>query len=89
MRGAASADVTALQNRLAYLGYYTGEITGIFDEETEQAVKLFEAAFGITRTGIASATLQERLFSDDALFYGSDAYNESVYSFYGLSLIHI
>ena len=82
VRGSASSDVTALQNRLAYLGYYTGEITGIYDESTEQAVKLFEAAFGITRTGIATATLQERLFSDDALFYGSDAYNESVYSFY-------
>lgn len=76
--GDASAAVSNLQTRLSALGYFSGGVSGIFDEATEKAVKLFERSYGIMQTGIATAALQERLYSDAALSYGSDAYNQVV-----------
>ncbi len=76
--GDASAAVSNLQTRLAELGYFSGGVSGIFDEATEKAVKLFERSYGIMQTGIATAAFQERLYSDAALSYGSDAYNQVV-----------
>lgn len=81
-RGDTSTAVSDMQTRLAELGYYKGGISGIFDEETEDALKLFESGYSIMQTGIATAALQAKLFSDDALVYGSDEYNETVESYY-------
>lgn len=80
--GDTSTAVSDLQTRLKELGYFTDGVSGIFDESTEKAVKLFERSYGIMQTGIATAALQERLFSDSALAYDSDAYNEAVNSQY-------
>lgn len=74
--------VSAMQERLAELGYYTGGISGVFDENTETAVKLFERGYGTMQTGIATAAMQERLYSDEAAVYMSDAYNAAVESHY-------
>ncbi len=76
--GDTSVGVSNLQTRLAELGYYTDGVSGIFDESTEKAVKLFERSYGIMQTGIATAALQERLFADTALTYQSEAYNATV-----------
>ena len=80
--GSTGTAVSAMQERLAELGYFAGGISGVFDEETENAVKLFEQGYGIMQTGIATAAMQERLFSSNALVYKSDAYMEAVYSHY-------
>lgn len=80
--GDASPAVSAMQERLAQLGYYTGGISGIFDEETEAAVKLFERGYGTMQTGIATAAMQERLYSAEATVYNSDAYIAAVESHY-------
>ena len=80
--GSTGTAVTAMQERLSELGYFTGGISGVFDEETEDAVKAFEQGYGIMQTGIATAAMQERLFSPEALVYQSDAYMDAVYSHY-------
>lgn len=74
--------VQALQTRLQELGYYTAGVSGIFDSETEQAVRRFEQTYGTMQTGVATTELQRRLFASDALVYGSDAYNKAVISQY-------
>ena len=74
--------VQALQNRLQELGYYTSGVSGIFDSDTEQAVRRFEQTYGTMQTGVATSELQTRLFASDALIYGSDAYNKAVIAQY-------
>ncbi len=81
--GDTSTAVSNLQTRLAELGYFTDGVSGIFDENTEKAVKLFERSYGIMQTGIATAALQERLYADTALAYGSSEYAAAVDSQYG------
>ena len=74
--------VQALQTRLQELGYYAAGVSGIFDADTEQAVRRFEQTYGTMQTGVATTELQQRLFASDALVYGSDAYNKAVISQY-------
>lgn len=81
-QGNTGLAVQALQTRLQELGYYNQGVTGIFDSETEAAVRRFEQTYGTMQTGVATADLQARLFSGDALVYASDAYNEAVVSQY-------
>lgn len=70
-RGNTGTSVARLQNRLIELGYLSGSATGIFDANTENAVKEFEAVYGRQRTGIATVSLQEYLFSDKAYRAGT------------------
>ena len=67
--GANGQDVANLQKRLAALGYYTGPLTGYYDNATAEAVQKFESAYGRMPTGVASAALQQYLFSDSAKAY--------------------
>lgn len=53
------SNVTALQNKLAALGFYKGEITGHYGEKTRDAVKAFQSKNGLVADGIAGpATLR-------------------------------
>lgn len=81
-QGNTGLAVQALQTRLQELGYFTQGVSGIFDEETEGAVRRFEQTYGTMQTGVATADLQERLFSANAVAYASEAYNEAVVSQY-------
>lgn len=63
-RGAKGEEVSAIQERLAELGYYTGKITGKFDSETQKAFKSFEKANELSNDGIASREDQIILFGD-------------------------
>lgn len=74
--------VQTLQQRLQELGYFSAGVSGIFDVQTETAVKRFEQTYGIMQTGIATSVFQTKLFSEDAPVYGSDAYNTAVVSQY-------
>ena len=80
--GSTGEAVSKMQQRLTELGYFTAGVSGVFDEETEDAVKLFERGYGTMQTGIATAAMQERLYSADAKVYNSDAYVEAVESSY-------
>lgn len=51
--GYKGTDVTALQKLLIEAGYMGGDATGIFDEDTENAVKLAQANFALEVDGIA------------------------------------
>lgn len=56
--GFTGDDVKALQLKLKKLNLFTGESTGIFDTETEQAVKDFEDQNGLRVTGVASMSVR-------------------------------
>lgn len=74
--------VQALQTRLKELGYFTSGISGVFDAETESAVKHFEQTYGIMQTGIATPAFQAKLFASTAPVYGSSEYDKAVVSQY-------
>ena len=74
--------VQALQLRLRDLGYFTGDVSGLFDADTEAAVKRFEQTYGTMQTGVATAKLQLKLFAGSAPAYGSEEYNSAVISQY-------
>ena len=81
-QGNTGLAVQALQTRLQELGYYDAAVSGVFDANTEAAVRRFEQTYGTMQTGVATTELQRRLFSSDALIYGSEAYNNAVTSQY-------
>ena len=74
--------VQSLQQRLSELGYYTDGISSIYDAATEAAVRRFEKTYGIMQTGIATPVFQAKLFSADAVTYGTKEYDTAVVSQY-------
>jgi peptidoglycan hydrolase-like protein with peptidoglycan-binding domain len=48
----SGTEVSELQQQLAALGYYTGPISGMFDEATQAAVVGFQQAYGLRPDGI-------------------------------------
>ena len=59
--------VTKLQTRLKELGYYEGEITGVCDENTVAAIKLFEGKHGLVADGEMNAADQQVLYGATAM----------------------
>ncbi|WP_049580007.1 peptidoglycan-binding domain-containing protein, partial [Streptomyces sp. SBT349] len=46
--GDEGAEVAELQQRLLQLGWvYDGEVTGVFDARTAEAVRLFQSGYGV------------------------------------------
>ncbi len=68
--------VTALQQRLSDLGYYSGPITGYFGDLTEAAVIEFQRDRGLTADGVVGASttaaLRESSQTGDAATVSSD-----------------
>lgn len=62
-RGQAGDKVKTLQEMLKALKYYAGEINGVFNAETENAVKAFQRDNHMIVDGIASPELQHMLFA--------------------------
>lgn len=65
-RGSSGTEVLDLQYRLADLGYYDGEMSSAYDNATIAAVKNLQKDLGVADTGIASASLLEVIYSDNA-----------------------
>lgn len=63
------------QNLLQYLGYYDGEIDGIYGALTKQAVERFQAACGIGVDGVAGAQTDAALL--DAVGKGQTAHRQT------------
>jgi len=59
---ARGEEVRLLQEKLKELGYYSGNITGNYQEGTVAAVKEFQAACGIAASGVADVKTQEKLY---------------------------
>ncbi|MDL2205902.1 peptidoglycan-binding protein [Eubacteriales bacterium OttesenSCG-928-N13] len=76
--GSTGERVKKLQRRLKELGYFTGEIGGNYLDLTESAVKKFQKKTGATQNGIASVSLQKKIFAKNAPHY-NDGYVELKY----------
>ncbi len=59
--GSSGQDVTELQGRLTFLGYYDGAIDGIFGSKTKNAVTWFQWKFGLKSDGVVGAKTKEKL----------------------------
>lgn len=59
--------VMHLQTRLAELGYYTGDISGVCDTATVNAIKYFQTSNSLRSDGKAGEKTLTRLYSDDAV----------------------
>ena len=64
--GSTGSDVKRLQQRLKDLGYLTGSADGDFGAATEQAVRDFQAANGLSVDGKAGTRTIEKLYSSSA-----------------------
>lgn len=59
--GSSGEDVSELQGRLKYLGYYNGDIDGQFGSKTKNAVTWFQWKFGLTSDGVVGAATKTKL----------------------------
>ncbi len=69
--GSSRSEVTPLQNRLKELGYYSGSVTGQYDQATMDAVTAFQQRNGQWVDGVAGEDTQRALYSSAALPFGS------------------
>ncbi len=60
---ARGEEVKLLQEKLKELGYYSGNVTGNYQEGTVSAVRDFQKACSLEATGNADVKTQEKLFS--------------------------
>ncbi|MGG4395453.1 spore cortex-lytic enzyme [Paenibacillus thiaminolyticus] len=59
--GSQGQDVRELQGRLKFLGFYYGNVDGIFGSKTQGSVKWFQSEFGITVDGIVGSKTRDKL----------------------------
>ena len=59
--GSSGNIVQYLQSTLKLLGFYSGNIDGIFGNQTRQAVLIFQREFGISQDGIVGANTWEKM----------------------------
>lgn len=59
--------VLALQVRLRELGFYDEACTPVYTAETAKAVMAYQVAAGLEPNGMASLSVQERMFGSDAV----------------------
>jgi L,D-transpeptidase ErfK/SrfK len=72
-------DVRNVQEQLQELGYYEGDITGIYDRDTAEAVRNFQEAFGLTADGIVGPDTWNAIgLSEESLQYFDTQYNITV-----------
>ncbi|MEH7333818.1 spore cortex-lytic enzyme [Neobacillus drentensis] len=60
-KGAVGEDVIELQARLQYLGFYNGQIDGVFGWSTYWALRNFQYEFGLPIDGLAGTTTKNKL----------------------------
>jgi peptidoglycan hydrolase-like protein with peptidoglycan-binding domain len=71
------ASVTELQQQLAQLGYYTGSVTGVFDQQTQSAVMSFQRDRGLSPDGIVGNATQSALYQSPTTTSTGVAYTAS------------
>ena len=60
-QGAVGDDVIELQARLQYIGYFKGQIDGVFRWSTYWALRNFQQAYGLPVDGLAGDTVKTKL----------------------------
>lgn len=85
-KGDSGANVKSLQQRLNELGYFTGDSTGSYGDNTARAVTRFQRDNGLSETGSVDSATYEALFApnaapakDDGALYAGDT-GDQVYS---------
>src|SRR5699024_5429400 len=63
--GDRGESVRAMQNRLTELGFFAGDVDGIYGDETQTAVKNFQTANGLANTGTADEITIARMRSEE------------------------
>lgn len=69
--GSSGDEVRTLQQELLTLGYFAGEVDGVFGEATQAAVRRFQLANGLKENGIADSSVMMRLYEGDPLGWKS------------------
>lgn len=59
--GSQGQNVSELQGRLKFLGFYYGNIDGSFGSKTRNSVKWFQSEFGMTVDGIVGSKTRDKL----------------------------
>jgi len=59
--GSYGSDVSELQGRLKYLGYFNGTVDGAFGSQTKNAVTWFQWEFGLTSDGVVGKSTKQKL----------------------------
>lgn len=68
MAGMSGEQVRSVQERLSQLGYLSASfVSGVYDTATEQAVRQFQQANGLTADGAAGSLTQSRLVASSAV----------------------
>lgn len=78
-KGSYGEAVVKLQARLIELGYLSGKADGYFGDNTENAVRAFEARYGKLQTGVATPDMQRYLFADGALRNSGSSVSQAEY----------
>ena len=65
-KGSRGDEVKALQKRLNDLGYDCGKADGVFGSSTQEAVRYFQDAIGVSQDGVAADSVQQKLFASNA-----------------------
>ena len=74
--GDTGEKVTWIQMRLKELEYTDREPTGVFDEETERALKVFQYEHGLLQTGMADRITMETLETTDQKAWKTQDYGD-------------
>ncbi|MBP1932842.1 spore cortex-lytic enzyme [Ammoniphilus resinae] len=61
-KGAQGGDVWELQGRLKFLGFYTGDIDGVFGTRTYRALRNFQYEFGLKVDGVLGPKTKLKLW---------------------------
>ena len=75
--GSTRSEVKTLQQKLKDLGFYNGDVDGIFGTQTQTAVRNFQRSVGITVDGIAGPTTLLYLGLDTGTSSPSTQYSSS------------
>lgn len=67
-RGDKGEEVKSLQQRLTDLGYYTGKITGTYNEGTEEAIKAYQKKSSLEADGICGPVTRAALYGVNAIY---------------------
>lgn len=67
-KGDSGVNVRSIQERLGELGYFYGDLTGTFGDNTERAVMRFQLVSGIEPSGKVDVSTYTAIFAPDAVF---------------------